>query len=183
MTAADDTAIKAANAGRGYGVCALGGFGALWLYNALILSHQPQWTLTVMWVAAIALVLGGVLITRTAKTVRDEAPRDPAVAQWFWIVFGVEFAAIAAVVVLFQMWHLDPYVIPAVAIIVGIHFLPLARLFRAPIYNVTGILMTLWATALIFAVPDELQRTILVAFGTGAILWASAVIVLAVPRR
>ncbi len=103
----NDAAIKSANAGRGVGVCVLAGFGALWLYNALHLGNAPQWAVTVMWAVAVALGLGGLIVLRAAKTAGSEIPRDPAVAKWFWIVFTAEFAAIAAVVVLFQMWRID----------------------------------------------------------------------------
>lgn len=183
MAVDNDTAIKSANAGRGVGVCVLAGFGALWLYNALVLSHAPQWILPLMWAATAALALGGIIAIRRSKAAGYEVPRDPAVAKWFWIVFAAEFAGIAAVVVVFQMWSIDRYIVPAIAVIVGVHFLPLAQLFRAPIYYLTGIAMVAWSVTMIFAMPIDPQRTIMVAYGAGAILWASAFIVLAFPRR
>ncbi len=71
---------------------------------------------------------------------------------------------------------------PVVAIIVGLHFLPLAHWLPAPLYYLT-------AAALIglgmvgFVIADVNQRILTVSTGAASILWATCVVVLALGNR
>ncbi len=69
--------------------------------------------------------------------------------------------------------HLDHYVMNAIALIVGLHFLPLARLFRYAPHYVTGAVMVAWAMATVWVVPAESLQSV-TAMGTGLLLWLSA---------
>jgi len=71
---------------------------------------------------------------------------------------------------------LRDYTVSAIAAIVGLHFLPLARLYRRPMYNAVGIIMTI-AALLSVAVPASMRVSAL-ASTMSAIVWITCVLVL-----
>ena len=85
-------------------------------------------------------------------------------------------AIFAAVSVLVNLGRRD-LIAPAVAIIVGVHFLPLARSFPAPIYYLTGALLVAvgMAGTLVHDLP---ARMLTVGIGAAAVLWLSCSIML-----
>lgn len=60
------------------------------------------------------------------------------------------------------------------AMIVGLHFLPLARIFRAPHLIVRGILVTVWCVSC-WAFFRSNALVISTSLGTGILLWGSCV--------
>jgi hypothetical protein len=68
------------------------------------------------------------------------------------------------------------------AMVVGLHFLPLAKIFRAPPLVILGILMTLWC-ALCWVMFRSNALVISVSVGTGILLWGSCVFTLLRARR
>jgi hypothetical protein len=184
MPSAADPELASANAGRGFGALALTAFGALWLFNALQVGGASRLWFAVLWFAAVALLLASIVSIRQGRKALGQLPkRAPEVARTFWIVFGLEAAAIVVAVLVFQLWHWERYIVAAIAAIVGIHFLPLAKLFRAPVYYFTGMVLVAWPAVLLVAMPASSQRDVTVALGVGCILWGTAAIVLAIPRR
>jgi hypothetical protein len=99
------------------------------------------------------------------------------------IASAVEGVAIfAAVNVLVNLGRRD-LIAPTVAIIVGLHFLPLARWLRAPIYYLTAALLV--AVGMAGAtVQDVPARIVTVCIGAAAVLWLScgAVLLRAEPQ-
>lgn len=93
------------------------------------------------------------------------------------ITSAVEGAAIlAAVNVLVSLGRRD-LIAPAVAIIVGLHFLPLARWLSAPIYYLTAALLV--AVGIGSATMQDLSTRILTTcFGAATVLWSSSGVVL-----
>jgi hypothetical protein len=63
------------------------------------------------------------------------------------------------------------------ALIVGLHFLPLARVFAVPLYSWTGGGAILLVLVCAF-IPDASLRVLLLGLGMGVILWLSAALVL-----
>lgn len=59
------------------------------------------------------------------------------------------------------------------AIVVGLHFLPLAKIFRARHLGIIGILMTLWCV-LCWSLFRSNALVISVTVGTGILLWAAS---------
>jgi hypothetical protein len=104
-------------------------------------------------------------------------PEDPARGRSFGRINVLQWIAVAIVAFSFAKLHMDAYVMSAITAIVGIHFFPLAKLFRYPMHNVTGAVLVLWASASVLFVPvDRLQG--ISALGTGIVLWLSAAITL-----
>lgn len=151
-----------------------------------------------VWSAAGAQALGGIVgaITLAASCalaallflgvgrLRRQAlglPRDdsPRAREWrrrssrrFNLVFGLQGVAIALSVFLLVRYGLGTLVPAVVAIVVGIHFFPLAELYRVRAYHATGAaLCVLGAVAFILAPSARLP---FVGLGCAATLFATA---------
>jgi hypothetical protein len=60
------------------------------------------------------------------------------------------------------------------ALVIGAHYLPLAKIFHAPILAVLGVLMALWCI-LSGALFRFSPLIIAVSIGTGSLLWAASI--------
>ena len=164
---------------RGIGILVLGLFGSLWILLAL-LERQLATPLNLIYLAACALAFFGVgfWLLRLARRLPRE-PKDPARSRAFMRINAITWAAAIAANLLLHQLKRDVDFLPALAIIVGLHFIPLGRLFGNIPQIGTGIFMTFWAiTALLFVPAEDLPSA--VCFGCGLILWQSATITLAV---
>jgi len=146
------TVTPAALRGHGIGIIVCAVFAALWTnWASPMLSALPAtygWT-AIFVVAAISgtLLLAGVSTIRSGRRlsrttgIRDAAPRG--MRGKFTLVLIGEVAALNVAAYLLIGHHMAQYLAPAVAVVVGLHFLPLAKIFRAPHYFVTAGVMTL----------------------------------------
>ncbi len=166
------------------------GFGVLWaLAGGPGLPTSFAVALIVLLVAGvIGFIIAITLLWRRAAGAAPDKNTDAAVSgsntnKWFAVVFTVEMGAIALAIWLFVRSGHTALIAPIVAVIVGVHFLPLAALFRAPAYYVTGIAMSMLAVVCIVAVVaagghsgGRLARlwSSVASLGTAAILWATA---------
>ncbi len=117
----------------------------------------------VLALATIILVSGGTLLSRAASRLppHEESFAEQAHGQAegkrygmiFGLVFGLEIGIIALGTVLLNRFHHPEFLLPFVAIVVGVHFFPLARLFDVPLYYVTGALFVLAGVTVMLAVP------------------------------
>jgi hypothetical protein len=159
------------------GVTVLGIFAFLWAAAAIVGDGRSLWLL------ALPLALSSGLYLWAART--PSPPRPPeverrigrAVAIWS----AVEGAAIfLAVNVLINLGARDA-VPAAIAMIVGLHFLPLARAFPQPLYYWTGALLVLAGAAGLLLPAGH--RLAIVGGLAALILWSSAVVLIARGRR
>ena len=126
---------------------------------------------------ALALFLGAVKLRRGALNLpRDDSQgareRRGRSSRRFNLVFGLEGVAIALAVILFGRSGMGALVPPVVAIIVGVHFFPLAELFRVRAYHATGAaLCVLGAVAFVLGPSARLP---FVGLGCAATLFATA---------
>jgi len=150
------------------------GFGTLWI--ALALSGLDLWKIDrVILVASVAAVLafGCSYLFRLARhwpTIPKNRPQERAflrvnLAQW--VVIGI-------LPPIFGHFHLEAYICSVITVVVGIHFIPLAKIFAWPPHLVTGAVLSLWAGLSVLVLPMETMQGV-TALGTGVILWASAV--------
>jgi hypothetical protein len=134
---------------RGVGTIVCAGFAALWA-NA----SRPEWpsALVTVGFAAIALITVALIVAgiklighggHAARTTDARPSERRRTGLYFTAIFAAEIIALNIAAYLLTEHQLDRYLMPAVAIIVGLHFFPLARLFRAPRYQLTGAFMTL----------------------------------------
>jgi hypothetical protein len=135
-------------------------------------------------VFATSLIVPGSRILRIGREAAKAAGPPSAemgreqkrMGMMFGIIFGGEGVLIFAAVNVLNNLQLGEYVISAIAAIVGLHFLPLARLYRLPMYYVVGGIMT--AAALVsLALPASIRMSAL-AITMSVIVWATCAIVI-----
>jgi hypothetical protein len=138
--------------GHGIGIVVCAIFAALWANWARpLLADSPRaWTwiatLVVVAISGILLLAGASMIGRARRLSRathagNGAPRG--MRRGFALVLLAEIVALNIAAYLLVGHHMVQYLAPTVAIVVGLHFLPLARIFRSPHFFATAIVMTL----------------------------------------
>jgi hypothetical protein len=153
------------------------GFGALWLLMALgFWPARPFWSEPA--VLAAAVLLGGWIFVRAPSIQRiaqyDTKPPRAYTGAIFAAVVALECIAIlAAVNILIALHHEDLQTF-AIAAVVGLHFLPLAWLFRVKSYYWAGAMMVIWTGACL-AIENRVSGAIVLGLGMGAILWSVAI--------
>jgi hypothetical protein len=164
--------------GRAIGALISTGFGTLWLFLSLYAREQ----VTVVSLAGLALIAAGLALG--AVQLMDQAkrfprvPDDPRIMKMFHWVNAIQWVVCFVLAMTLGRLHLDAYIVPAIACIVGLHLFPLARLFRYPMHYATGTAMVLWSAGVMFVVPaDHVQG--ITALGAGVILLSSAAVSLA----
>jgi len=159
--------------GRAIGSLFFAGFGAIWIGLALYVKQL----LTLPNIAfagmdLVVLVAMAVLLIRRSSEF-TKVDEDPAIRRTFHRINGTQWIAVSLVAFSFARLHLDAYAMCAITAIVGLHFFPLARLFRYRMHHVTGAVLVVWAGLSAALVPVEHLQGIS-AMGTGIILWVSA---------
>jgi len=161
-----------------FGAC----FGTGWLFLGLAAKQMinPA-TVAGTMSGMVALLLTAAYLLRQAKR-WPRVPNNPAMGRAFGWVNAIQWIAIAITAFTLGRLHLDAYIPSAVAVIVGLHMFPLARLFHYPLHYATGTVLVGWAVATALFVPvNEMQGA--AALGTGIILWLSAVVTLTIGLR
>jgi hypothetical protein len=152
-------------------------FGGLWLglwaYSELALP----------WLAVACIVLAMLgLLAHTLRVYRHNAPALRAIentaaakrtSRWFNIVNAAQWVLIFIVANLLSHSGHSDWILPAIIFMIGLHFLPLARLFRYRPHYLTGAALMALAIAYPFA-AQEGGNSGVGALGAGLILWASA---------
>ena len=133
------------------------GFGAVWLLVGLGSLHRFQ-ALPVALVVVVAAMLfaAGLGIHRRSSrlpevplTAAEQAHR----ARVFRIANIAQYAAMPVVSVALILLRLPDYILASIAIIVGLHLLPIAGPFRYPPHYVTGVAVIAWSTGCMLTQP------------------------------
>jgi hypothetical protein len=164
--------------GRAIGALIFTGFGTLWLFLSLYAREQVS-AISLAGLALIAagLVLAAVYLLGQAKRL-PRVPDDPRIMKMFHWINAIQWVVCFVLATILGRLHLDAYIVPLIACIVGLHLFPLARLFRYPMHYATGTAMVLWAAGAMIVVPaDHVQG--ITALGAGVILLSSAAVTLA----
>lgn len=91
-------------------------------------------------------------ITQTVKKTWE----DKNGKRFSWIIaffFLFESIIIGIGSVLLSIFHHPEFLLPSVAIVVGLHFLPLAKIFHIYFYYLTGILLILIGLIVMLFIP------------------------------
>jgi hypothetical protein len=169
--------------GSSIGATIMGFFGAAWLMLGMV-SGGVSWQAGVAAVLPVFLLiafLGTLVRRRLPKIAQIETPEKKQMMRVFMIVNVVQWVGIFGVVNLLAKLHLNAWIVPAIVLIVGAHFLPLARIFQAPQHVKTGIAMMLCAAAAIM-LPVSVRDTV-ECVSAGVMLWISAAAALHVAFR
>ena len=164
-------------AGRAIGAMFFSVFGGAWL----ALWAHSEFTGSILLLLAI-LVSTIVLLWRAYVTYKFNAPalkrekdsiENKRKQRVFNLVNVGQWLAILAVAGLLSLARLQNLILPAVILIVGAHFIPLARLYSYTPHYITGVAMMLLAVGYPL-VATEGPTSAVGALGTGLILWLSA---------
>lgn len=168
--------------GRAVGAIVCAGFGAYALYwwtQAAIQGERRPWfgaiaastTILVVWAIA------------NLATLRH-APRvalDKRLVRFYRIGYGlivaIEGAAISVGGPILGHFHRPDLYGQWVGAVVGLHFFPLGKLFKVPLYYGTGAAISLAAFGSLLISPSPL-RSAITAGGTGMALWITAGMIL-----
>jgi hypothetical protein len=158
-------------------------FGTFWWIVGLALwPPHPGWSIPAGCLAAIGLLAG--CIVRLFNLRHVQSIDDPVAAakgkragMLFGIIFGIEGVSIWLCAMLLGHLGLGTWIPIAIAMIVGLHFIPLARVFEVPLYYWTGALtvMGMLACSLIgnFGI-----RQLCAGLVMAAVLWLTALLLL-----
>ena len=156
------------------------GFGIAWLLIGVLVAPSSTGLRLALLLAGIALgVSVAIMGWRASRLPRGTVPPTAeqiaagrAIGRRFGLIFGLETVAILLAVAALNGIHRPDYIPCAIAVIVGLHFFPLAPLFKAPIYNVTGFLGCVIGLAGV-VVADAVFRQEVVSISFGLLLWAT----------
>lgn len=172
--------------GIGIGGIFLSLFGGFWMVAAL---NTASW----IWLVACDLLPASLLLVRSIGMIlasREARGREPtmsveealagrAIGRRFGWIFLAEAAAIVIAANVLASRGVGDWILFAVAVIVGLHFLPLARLFEAPIYYWTGGVEVVLCLAIAWGFRGRMNTTdSLIGLVMGLSLWATVVILM-----
>jgi hypothetical protein len=168
------------------GCAVMFGFGILWIVVGLSGGRfSPGWVR--IGLAAAGAVLAawiGLFAIRYIRGHQRAAPASPEqamlarrIGQRFGRINAVQWGSIIAAIIALNVIHRTGFIAPAIAVIVGIHFLPLAALFRQPSYYATGTLGCIIG-AIGFLMADDAARLSVVGLSFGLLLWLTTIAVL-----
>lgn len=164
--------------GSGFGALATGMFGMGWLGWGLGTAHAFTPTVTILFDAVGILLLGySIYFIRKGRSLDQNYPATSSTLtqrmdKQFIAVVILEFAAIAILNMIAYAFHRPDLAPVLTALVVGLHFLPLGRIFRQSRYYFWGMAITLWCCICLIL----FRSNTLVAWnniGTGILLWAT----------
>jgi hypothetical protein len=163
--------------GRAIGALFFTFFGALWIGLALYAKQLITANNLTFAGLDFAVLLGMAIWLMGQARGFAEVAEDPARGRVFARINAIQWVAVAVIAFSFARLHLEAYLMNAIALIVGLHFFPLARLFHYKMHYATGACLSAWAAiSPIFVGKEHLQGT--TALGTGVLLWMSAFVTL-----
>jgi hypothetical protein len=164
------------------GAAVMFGFGIIWLLLGLFSGRpSPHWLrLSLLFagiVLAISITMLGVraynLPLNLVPLTAQQLAANREIARNFYLIFGIQLAAIFVAIVVLNTIRYPDYIVCGIALIVAVHFFPLAALFKAPLYYGTALVGC--AIALIgFFMADAGLRQKVVGLSFGLLLWATA---------
>ena len=123
-------------------------------------------------IATLAVRASGLPLHATPLTAQQVAI-NREIGRHFYLIFGAEVAAIFLVVAVLRIIHHPTYILCGVALIVGVHFVPLAALFKSPIFYGTGLGGCAIGLGGFFIADDGFRQKV-VGISFGLLLWATA---------
>ena len=152
-------------------------FGGLWVAAWCVQTYGAQ-PLRLLPVAAITVLLFMLAWRqfsrhRAAHAAAERTPQAKRAGRLFNMVNAGQWIAIFIVGNVLKNLGLQAWFIPAVILIVGLHFFPLAWLFKARRHVAIGMALCVWAIGYPFAVRHGPIHPV-GCLGAGLILWVAA---------
>jgi hypothetical protein len=168
---------SAAKASRAIGAMFFAAFGGAWMVLWSLEAHGVNWPIIAV-VSIISLAL--FLIAwrqfqqnKTAHAAEADSPESRKAARIFNIVNAVQWILVFVVATLLSNLGYKEWIIPAIILIVGLHFIPLAVGFKVPRHYLTGAALILLAVTYPFTASAGPASPV-GCLGAGIILWLSA---------
>jgi len=152
-------------------------FGGGWLFLGISQSGHGSLLLYALLLIAAATIFFLALrhygANRSAREATEHTPEGKKRARQFNLINALQWTAIIITSITLSNMHHGNWAVPAIIFIVGLHFLPLARVFSYPPHLVTGIVLIAVAIAYPFVSPAGVN-SVSGCIATGLVLWASA---------
>ncbi len=168
--------------GRAVGAIVCAGFGAYamyWWTEATIQGERRLWFGGIAVVTAILVVWG--IANLVTLSHEPKVVLDKRLARFYRIGYAVivmiEGAAISVGGPILGHFHRPELYGQWIGAVVGIHFFPLGKLFKIPLYYLTGAAISLAAFGSLLISTSSLSSAIC-AGGTGVALWITAAVIL-----
>jgi hypothetical protein len=136
--------------GIAFGISLVGFFTSIWLGIAgSALSGIYYWLclgvlLTVL-VSFVVYAIGLLISSKEFPPTKQEDKAEGSRMQiWYGVIFGMEGLLVGAACGILSAKGLDNYIVPSIALIVGIHFYPMVVVFHRRFDYLTGT----WTTAI-----------------------------------
>lgn len=171
---------RSAGPARGTGVMFLAFFGSLWLILGLQGVPGVSWRMpAVIAAAGIGIFLAGLRLSfREAEAHSSLSESEQARRRRvFRTVNALQWSAIVALIVLLNVIGHVEWITPGIMFIVGVHFFPLAALFKNRVSAVTAVAFTLLAMVYPFVASGG-PTSAIGPVCAGLMLWASALAML-----
>jgi hypothetical protein len=164
---------------RGALICAL--FGSAWMFwTAAFVQTARNTSLALVAVATVFIGGWAVSRVRVARRYEDSAAdreRWASIAPLFWIDTAAEWVLGAGAVIALAHFRRYALIPQFLGIIIGLHFLPLAKLLRAPRYYIMGTAIILCVLASLL-IPEGSIRNVIGCAGIGLPMWITAAAIL-----
>jgi hypothetical protein len=162
---------------NGVTICAVFGLG-WFIGGAGVLGDGPPYWIGLALAAAVSVALIAAIRPVASSRERErELPKDWQRRYGLWI--GFEVVLIVAAILVLRALDLGEFLPGTIAVIVGAHFIPLAKAFDEPAYRWTGYAMIAAGAAGVAAGAGGVVLAGAVAgFGSAAALWATGAMVL-----
>jgi FtsH-binding integral membrane protein len=154
-------------------------FGSAWCIVSLVCwDARPNWSIPTAFGAAIALLALctlRILALRNIPSFNDPvaSAKGKRAGMFFGIIFGIEGLLIGCCSMLLAHFSMSNWIPIAAAVIVGLHFIPLARVFEVPLYYWTGGLIVL-GMVVCSLIRNADSRVLCAGLVMGGLLWMSA---------
>jgi hypothetical protein len=165
----------ASKASRSIGAMFFSIFGGAWLTLWAYSEFRPPWLPIAAIAIATAMLFGWAWRTyqlnKPALAALEGTPQQRHKSKWFNIINAAQWSAIFVLANVLSHRGLDRYIIPMIIGMVGVHFIPLARLFSYRPHYLTGVLLVAWPLAYVaLRGPGSSAGPL----GAGIVLWCSA---------
>ena len=178
---------KSAVIGAANGVMFMTFFGVLWASIGIIGSHGlgDPWSLILSGIMTLILFSGAISLFVKGRKMNhaatlEEKEQRKQINRKFGLIGALEGIAIFIASVICNMTNHFEVFFPIMAIIVGIHFFPLAQLFREYFYYGTGIILCILGVITFFLpINATVNHVTLIAtstfigFGSALTLWVT----------
>jgi hypothetical protein len=121
-------------------------------------------------VLILLLVSVAVLILAGAKDIPVTQDNSARLGQAFGTIFAVQGIVIGVGSGILAGLGLVQWIVPLVAVTVGLHFIPLAHLLKLPLDYVLGVAILALVTVAVFTTPAERWPQV-ISLGTATLLW------------